>query len=340
MQNRSEIRTVIHALFVVLCVLLVGCSSDSKPGAFSEMGYHVRKTKVWLKSPRSGMEIYAVNEVVGADPKTFQSKELSNQQGATYLAGIDAKNVFVGEKRVEGADIASFEYIGAGYFKDKNAGYHFENRITSDAKNFVFEDEFARDSKNVYFGGNVFSEDAKRFARVGKPGSHYYKDSAKCWYSIHELEGADPSTLRYLGKDYAADRERVYYQMNVVTGADAGSFRILKQLYSRDKQNVYYQTEPIDGADPESFRVLDERYGVDNDHCFFYGGVLNGADPKTFQPLDPFYAKDAKHVWINGNAIEGADPATFQVIDGPAGKSRDAKHQYDMDQRLGGENRP
>lgn len=323
-------------VFLILCAcgfVLAGCSSERRPGLLSSMGYHVGKTKVWLKSPKSGMDIYAVDEVVGADPKSFTSRTLTNKEGATDTVGFDATSVFVGAKKVAGADLKTFSYVGISYFKDKKHAYYQSTRISDDSAHFELVGEFARDSKNVYFGGGVFSEDAPHFARLGQ--SRYYKDQATCWYSISPMKDADPATLQSLGGDYAADGARVFHQMNEIEGAIPGSFRPLEHDYSRDEKSVFYQSEKIGGADAATFRVLDELHAVDQEHCFYYGQILEGADPKTFAPIDNFYAKDAKHVWLNGAVIEGADPSTFRVIDGPAGKSRDSKYEYDMGKRVG-----
>ncbi len=326
-----------HVFLLCLALSLNGCNSEDKPGLLDSMGYHKGKTKVWLKSPNAGY--YVVQEVAGADPKTFYSKSLANKEGATQIFGFDAQHVFWGSSPVEEADLASFEYVGSEYSKDKSHGYCQSRKLTDDAAHFEIYDEFGRDSKNVYFAGGVFSDDAENFVRVGDADSRYYKDSTRCWYSISEIAQADPKTMRHLGKDYAADEKHVYHEMNRIDAASPLSFALLDHEFSRDAKSVFFQSEPIEGADPATFKVRNERIGTDKNHCYYYGAVIGEADPATFEVIDDFYCKDAKHVWINGGLITGADPATFRVVDGPAGKSRDAKNEYDMAERAGAASR-
>ena len=231
------------SLFLFLLGLLLGgCNSDAKPGFLSSMGYHIGKTKVWIKSPRSGMEIFSVNEVVGADPKTFYSKTLTSRDGRSQVIGFDARSVFWGFEQVEGADTNTFEYVGSEYFKDKSHGYHFANRISEDAPHFELYDEFARDSTNVYFGGSVFSDDASNFVRIGEAPSRFYKDRIRCWFFISPISEADPATIRYIGKDYAMDEKRVFHQMNVIDSADPASFKTLQHDFSCDERAVGRQS--------------------------------------------------------------------------------------------------
>lgn len=325
-------------IIVLFTAGLSGCNSDGRPGLFSSMGYHVGKTKVWIKSPRSGVEIYSIDEVMGANPKTFYSKTIANKDGVGQLVGFDDRNVFWGADQIEGADIASFEYVGSEYFKDKAHGYHLANRLTEDVAHFQMYDEFAKDSVNVYFGSRVFSDDAPNFCRVGDLPSRYYKDSAHCWYFIYPISGADPLSLRYLERDWATDERHVFHQMNEIEHADPKTFEPLKFDFSRDRESVFMASVRIENADPSTFVVLSEQMSSDEKHCFYNGGILVDADPKTFHLIDEFYAKDSTHVWVNGIVIDGADPKTFEVTEGAGGKSKDAHYQYDMAERTNSQN--
>lgn len=314
---------------------LFGCGSeDGKPGMFSPMGYHVGKTKVWLKSPGGGMEMYKVNEVEGADPATFRPRTLVNKSGDTATVGFDAHSVFWYSSQIKGADPASFEFVAGQYSKDKKAAYYQHYFLTDDVAHFESVGPYMRDSKNIYFAGEPFSDDAPHFERVGDESSQYYRDSKQCWHYISLIKGADPATLRHLGGNYAADARHVYFEMCQMDGADSRSFKILERGFSADAGHVFFKCLPIEGADPASFRILNDDYSADKQQCYFMGYPLPGADPKSLVIIDKFYAKDAKHVWINGKPIEGADPATFEVENGSAGKSRDAKHRYDLDKRI------
>lgn len=300
------------------------------------MGYHVGPKKVWLKSRETGLEVYSVHEVVGADPKNFSQRVLKNQFGETQTLGFDTESVFWGADKIEGADLASFEYVGSEYFKDKNHAYYYSHLISDDASNFVLFDEFVKDTKNVYFAGGVFSDDAPNFARVGPVDSRYYRDSKTCWYFVSPLPGATPSLIKSLAKNYAVDDKNVFYETTPIEGAEIASFEILKSDHSRDAKGVYFQSQTILGADPGSFEIIDDRISRDKSNCYYYGYPLDRADPGSLEIIDEFYIKDASHVWLNGTLIDGADPKTFRVIAGPGGRSRDAKYEYDMYERVNG----
>ncbi len=325
-----------NILIMGLFSMLFGCG-DGKPGIFSSNGYHIGKDKVWYKSS-AGMS-YNVTEVVGADPATFAERELSSKvfPGSTAFYGMDKNSVFWAGGKIEGADLASFEYLTSQYSKDKHAVYYMAHPLTDDLAHFaVVSHDFVKDSKAVYFGGNVFSEDPAHFAPVGDESSGYFKDSQQVWYGIYELKGANPATFRYFGPKTATDGTHIYHEMNEIEGVDLKTYQLLEQDYSKDAQHVYLKSETIAGANPATFRILGHDYSVDNKYCYHHGMVISQADPATFQLIDDFYSKDAKQVFVNGDPIEGADPATFRVLNSSAGCSCDAHYAYNMANRIAG----
>lgn len=323
----------LNSILLLFFLSVSGCNSDGKPGLLSSMGYHVGPNKVWIKRPQSGMEMYSVKEVVGADPKTFYSRMLENNLGRSLLVGFDEQQVFWGDEIVAGADKNSFEYVDGEYFKDKNYVYHLADRMSEDVDDFEMYDDFGRDATNVYFGGRVFSDDAANFSRVGPQQSRFYRDRSRCWFFISQIQNADQSTLQYVDGDYAKDGTHVFYQSTLIETALPGSFRWLEHEFSCDEKKVFFQSLVLQNADPNTFQVLDERTGIDKERCFYNGRSLEEADARSFRLIDKFYAADANRVWLNGILIKGADPESFRVVDGPAGKSRDAKYEYEMADR-------
>jgi hypothetical protein len=315
---------------------LFGCG-DGKPGLFSPYGYTVGAQKVWYKVSAGVM--YTVDEVEGADPKTFTVRKLKSKiyGDASADYGFDRNSVFWAGKKMDGADPATMEYLCGEYSKDKNAVYDMTTRISEDLAHLeIVGRDFIKDSRHVYFGNRVFSDDPAHFVRVGGDISGYYKDSKTCWYGIYELKGADPATLHYLGTNTAADAHRVYQEMNEIEGADIQTYQILSNGYSKDAHHVYLNSYLIEGAHPATFRILGPNYSLDDRHCYHFSNVLKDADPASFQMIDDFYSKDAQRVFCNGNPIEGADPATFRVLNASAGCSCDAHHAYSLDKRIDG----
>jgi len=333
-----SIHTMLQKLILLgLLSTLFGCGGDGKPGLLSETGYHVGKEKVWYKS-RNGMS-YTVKEVIGADVRTFQKRELSSKiyPGTTAYYGIDDKSIFWVDTKIEGADLPSFEYLCNQYSRDKNAVYYMAQELTRDVAHLeIVSRDFIKDSKHVYFESGVFSEDPMHFVAVGDEGSNYYKDSHNCWYNTYPLKDADPATLRIIGENTAADANHVYVEMNEVAGADQKTYRILSHGYSKDAHQVFLNSEMIEGADAATFQVLQASYGKDDKHCFYRSRIIAEADPASFQLIDEFYCKDSRQVFINGTTIKGADPATFRVLNSNAGCSCDAKHAYTLEHRIEG----
>jgi hypothetical protein len=322
-------------MFFSFLSALFGCG-DGPPGLFSSFGYHIGAQKVWYKYS-TGMA-YNVDEVTGADPKTFVIRQLKSKAlGTTSEYGIDQNHVYWGSKLIEGADPATIEYLSGCYSQDKNAVYYMSDRLTDDLPHIeVVSQDFIKDSRHVYFGGRSFSDDPAHFTRVGEIESKYFRDSYMCWYGIYELKGADPATLHYLGPGTAADATHIYQEMNEVEGADLKTYQILADGYSKDAHNVYQNSIQMEGARPATFRVLGSNYSLDDQHCFYFNTPIKDADPATFQLIDPFYSKDARRVFIGGALIEGADPTTFRVLNGSAGCSCDAHHAYSMEKRIEG----
>lgn len=329
LDNTIASRLTIGGSFLLLA-LLCGCGgNDNQPGMFSSMGYHVGKQHVWLKSPSGGGRIYRVEEVLGADPQTFATKELQNDQGDSRTIGFDKSNIYFGTNKFQNADLNSLEYVGLSYFRDRHHAYYFNTTISDDAANFELYEDFVRDSQHVYFAGGVFSSDPQNFRRLGD--SDYYVDSLNCWFKIVSLEEADPKSLKAISEDFAVDSKHVFHQSNVVEEADPKTFRALDDIYSCDEGHVFYHSMLIENADPNSFVILNSGVTKDKNHCYYSGRLLANADPQTIELIDQFYFRDARHVWINGLVITGADPKSFEVIDSHAALSRDAQRQYEID---------
>lgn len=324
-------------IYMGLLSLLFGCG-DSKPGIFSANGYHIGKQKVWYKTSL-GMS-YTVTELEGADAPTFAVRTLvSKTTGDSSQYGMDKNAVFFGSKKIEGADLATFEFVIGGYSKDKNAVYYMGALLTRDLAHFsVVSRQFVKDSHAVYFGGDVFSDDPAHFEEIGHPGSDYFKDSHQCWYDIYALKNADPATIRLIGRNAAADARRVFREMNEIEGADLKTFQALEYDFSRDARFVYFKNMTLEGVNPATFRAFNADYYADDQHCYYYMNLIPNADPATFQLVDSCYAKDARQVYCNGRVIPGAEPASFRIINGAAGCSCDAHHAYCMEQRIQGVN--
>lgn len=160
-------------------------------------------------------------------------------------------------------DLETFEILSPRYARDKNSVYAFFTnaesfgkgssldplndangltirRLDSDLGTFeVLNNEYAKDSNNVYRYGVIFD--------------------------------ADFSTFEILDEDFARDKNFVFYRGTKIDGADPKSFEGLGMWYSKDKNHVYRETEIVEDADLE--KILAPRNG----YSLFEGYLWNGS---------------------------------------------------------------
>jgi hypothetical protein len=176
-------------------------------------------------------------------------------------------------------------------------------------------DGYYRKNGKIYCGGTPCGDESMSGVDVSSfqvyPGSGYAKDMNAVYYPIllmsdhytdcatmicvkYVVEGAQPSSFKYLEKDYALDGNTVYYRGEIITVADVRSFKVL--------------------AGPKKFCIA-----VDKSHVYIGGIVIPNADPTTFsydstgvRINDVSYSytlKDKRHTW------EYIPPHNFQLLD-------------------------
>ena len=146
--------------------------------------------------------------IEGADAATYISlgKGYARDQHSVYMIGLPFK----------ARDPASFEPLDGDFGRDAHRGYYAREEIPgSDGPSFEGVDArdsaYARDRTSVYYG----YRDQESLDATGKPRR-----------VVRTLRGAQPATLRVLGRDYAADRRHVWHQGQTVVGADPATFTV------------------------------------------------------------------------------------------------------------------
>lgn len=224
----------------------------------SETGY-------WI----NGKEVHFVDKLIAnADPKSFKFFDNS-------VYAKDKHSVYAREKKLKGADPASFVPIAMAYAKDNAHSYHWHTTISgADSKSFRVLDPrsaYSRDKLHLF----------KRHLQVDKidPDSFRYLDAGiftdkNGAYSISPVSddstsvkltpitNVDPKTLVALGRRYFKDNKTVFTmtfdgKLNVIPGSDARSFESLKSGWAKDKSHVYRDGERMDGVSPIDFKVPD-----------------------------------------------------------------------------------
>lgn len=103
--------------------------------------------------------------------------------------------------------------------------------------------EYAKDKNNVYFPLETICID--------------YKDCGVCYFDQIIIEGANPKTFRYLGKEYATDDNLVFFRGVRLNGADGKTFKVIEGpeyfYFATDKNQVYKHNQVFSKADPSTF---------------------------------------------------------------------------------------
>jgi len=103
--------------------------------------------------------------------------------------------------------------------------------------------KYAKDKNHVYFPLKINCVD--------------YEDCGVCYYSTIIIDGANPSTFKYLGNDYATDGKKVFFRGNLISVADGATFKVIEGpqyfYFAVDKNYVYRTDRIFPEADPSTF---------------------------------------------------------------------------------------
>lgn len=251
------------------------------------------------------------------DANSFEELEDGNKYGSRY--GKDKDRVYFMGKLLEGADPSSF-------------------KIMKDIRSL------AKDKKNVYFGDQLVSEDARNFKIVAKK---HAVDSKQVYLFagkfIHTVEGADPNTFQAfsISHDMFTDKNHLYRGTKKIEGVQPSEIMILSNAFWKTRTQVFKQYTPIENVDAESFKVLDRHYSKDKKNVYYDSKVLPNCDPASVKFLliggEKYdYIRDREQVFFRGKVIKGADPITFKMLAAPEDRKEfsnfcaDRKRVYHM----------
>lgn len=209
----------------------------------------------------------------------------------------------------EGLDVASFEVLSEEYTRDKNRVYfkvispgEFIVRILPDADPATFKllaTHIARDKNHVWYYDRI-QPGADPASLVLVDGGRVFKDKDSVHYGYDKIDGADPTSFRYIGSAYYADKNRVYWCTDPIADADPATFEVLDDSFvARDKTSVYRSGELLQGSDVATTKlILDDPYG--------------------YQILS-----DKNGLHLNGRTFPRSEAGDFEVIDNLSVKSGD-----------------
>ena len=161
---------------------------------------------------------YNFKKIEDADVKTFEPEG--------YSIGKDKTGVYYGTHKVSGVDVNSLEVLKNDFFKDKNNIYYKNKKIENfKPKNFeVIDYSLVKQNEDLYY----FTEDEN--------------DNTK--FVLLESKNVDIDTFQILDEDYTKDKNNAYYKGKIFKEADV---KTLDKHYNknddgykiRDKKKVY-----------------------------------------------------------------------------------------------------
>lgn len=223
------------------------------------------KNHVYMNSSRSVIE--------GADPKTFYVFEAANYGDYSR----DAKNVFLRDKIIPGADPQSFKPLN--------------NRTCP----------IGSDHSHVFVDYKTSTADPASFAELSE---NYFKDHQRIYYYDYEgglipVPEADLATFQVIDYSWSKDKTHVFtfvsdgksMKVVVVPEADPATFTPLESDYAKDRAHVYYASTVYSDNMQKRDRQL---------------VTVSGADPATLKVtgiktiFDKYDATDKDHTWLKG----------------------------------------
>ena len=318
----------------------------------------------------------------GLDPVTFEiiningsARQYLKDKNGVYSIDGDSDNLVL-EKLPY--DPQTYEVINQLYSRDKNNIYYDNKKIEgADLPTFQRIDEYiySKDKNNIYFRGKKISGvDKETFEKIDK--YNYSKDKNNIYYDDKKIEGVDKNTfeLTYdfgsvVNGYYSKDKNNVYYENKKLKGIDVKTFRKINRLVDNfliEDKNGFYIVEkdgsvaPIDSkevdienlsqlaiktnlyhdnnsmyfvrnhklvkikdapkVDPYNLWIYNEKYINKNDIVYYLD-----TDEETFKKLEKAenhefrvygnteYAKGKKNVYFRGKILSGADYTSFDM---------------------------
>ena len=279
--------------------------------------------------------LYFLNKkITGVNPKTFKvvgSNKLiiKDDKGVYYLGREEVK-------KIQNADINTFEEVSKEYYRDKNNVYYYDNydgnvkRVKgADAKTFEAIEGYAlgKDKNAVYDKGKMIKGlDPVTFEDLN---GDFYKDKNGVFYEGMLMKGIDSKSFEpFVNYTHVKDKNGIYsfYQKEnevIVEKVEISPEIDLKTLqpienyseYSKDKNNVYYHFQKIEGADIKTFEPEGYSIGKDKVGVYYETHKVNGVDVNSFEYLKNDFFKDKNNVYYKNKKLEIFKPKNFEVID-------------------------
>jgi hypothetical protein len=247
--------------------------SDLDPQSFEELNWR------WSKD-KNGVYLFAKPVAVDLQSFTLVSESISKDNSAVYMD----------DRKIEGADPATFIQVARWVFKDR---------------------------RFVYLNGRQVMQGVKpKTMRVSRSGL-YLIDGEAVYQHGKRMPDRDAASFEDFGHAWSKDKNGVYFRDQAIA-ADPATFTQVQGLVFRDANAVFtghLEANRWYGIDAPTVRLSKSGlYAIDKAVVYHqYHGLLFGPDPQSFEELDWRWSKDKNGVYFDNEPV-GADPATFETV--------------------------
>ncbi len=250
-------------------------------------------------------------------------------------------------KKVDGADPATFEWIGnnkegkSGWGKDAQNVY-FHDIIVPGADSKTFEvmpllRTYARDCKRVYIGSTHSTGKRRLPHEFSGLERDLFKDEFRVFArDVEILDGADGATFEEVAFGWYRDKNHVYKMREIFAEADAATFREVKQHGRRwftDKNHVFLNEYIVEHADPRSYRIDPETRDTIDDRFVYISrqrleveveGEMIPVSSRNWRSIGRGYRTDGEFVFDSRGhrTFPGIDAKSFEMLEGRFAKDR------------------
>ena len=272
-------------------------------GNILNAGYFKEKNIIYFTDE---MEDSEKREVVkNVDFGTFKIFEEDNNFSK------DKNNVFYKNKKVQNADVNSFQIEDFLIAKDKNSVFF----VTKDkvVKIKGFSPQKSEIFIQLFMPSILKNKDGIYTFDKYENGELTVKSITTKEMDIDSLEILKDSALIL----YLKDKNNVYY-VDYVESEDENKVEIDEDDYD-DGRNIKIDIEKINRADSSSFEIAGI-YGKDKNSMYAFGKKLEGVNPETFQTISEggIIFKDDKNIYYLGKKearkLKNADVNSFEEV--------------------------
>lgn len=252
------------------------------------MAYKIENGTVYFKSqqlPKADAGSFEVFFKIYFDPS------YEGQDEKTIQYAKDKKYIYINEKIIAQADVASFELLTFPFAKDKDTVFKLDQVQTQwDVATFTVLEKKIIYTHVHYYGNGDCTEIHRFFLKDHHQVATDLFDSEQ-WHKsdFKLLSDADLATFEVLNMPIAKDQFYVYNWEKKLEQFHAPSFEYINDGYYKDRAAVYQSPPrfvPIKNAIPATFQRLEEDFAKDESSAYFREQIIEGADAASFEVIE------------------------------------------------------